>query len=136
MMARRRDGTDSLAIVMGALIGLDGVLWLAARCSAWLAGRRLPAGRLLAPLVARAHFCDPSRAWGVRVAGPVLYWTVAALFLILTGLTLVWLRRFGRPTPCGERIRSKPRAWLIGDRFGGPLGPGPCWFAPTPSARP
>jgi hypothetical protein len=95
----RRDGTDGLAVVVAALIGLDAVLWLAAQCSAWLDVRRLPSGRLLSPF-GLAHLGDPSRAWGVRVAGPVLYWTLAGLFLILPVL--------GFDGPCRRRPRLGP----------------------------
>jgi hypothetical protein len=100
--ASRRDGIDGLAVVMAALIGLDAVLWLAARCSAWLDGRRLPSGHLLAALGALAHFGDPSRAWGARVAGPVLYWAVAGLFLVMAGLVFWALRRVWRSDAGGR----------------------------------
>jgi type IV secretion system protein VirD4 len=71
---------------MAAAVVLGAVLWGAGAVSAWLAGHRVPHGKPLAGYAAFGHFGDPSRAWSAPMGPAILYWTIAFLVLVVTGI--------------------------------------------------
>ena len=82
------DGLTDLALIgMGAVVALSMLLWVGAASAAVLTGHTPPPVGLSGALQLVSHPGDPASAWGTPMPGPVVYWGVTGL-VILIGLAL------------------------------------------------
>jgi len=84
------DARDYVVYVAGAAVISGGLLWVGGAAAALTSGHSIPRGRELAGYAALGHWRDPSEAWRAPVGPPLVYWTVTAMILAVTG-TVVWV---------------------------------------------
>jgi type IV secretion system protein VirD4 len=109
MSERSRDAsgdglTDLALIAMGAVVALAMLVWVGAAGAAVLTGRTPPRAGLSGALQLVSHPGNPAAAWGTPMPGPVVYWGVTGLVVLVgLALTVVAVRLWRHDTQARRR---------------------------------
>lgn len=101
-----------------ALFALGGVLWMGAASAAFVTGRPVPVGGVVAALAAVTQVRDPASAWSSPMPGPLAYWgaTVAVLLALAATAVGAWrLLRILGGSDRADRVRSLPGMATAGE---------------------
>lgn len=106
-VAPSRSLTDVAFGALAALVGAAGVLWIGAAAAAVVTGHAAPATGLAGSLAVVREPSDPSAAWGTPMPGPVAYWAVTGVVVVVAAAVAISLVRWSRGD--ARRRRADPR---------------------------
>ena len=102
------DGLTDLALAgLAGLVGLAGLLWVGAAGSAALTGREPPTSGLSGALGVVNHPADPTAAWGTPMPGPIAYWTVTGLIVVIAAVVVFVVVRWWRSDTHSRRANPR-----------------------------
>jgi len=99
--------TDLAFAALAVLVGVAGVLWVGAAAAAVVTGHEPPEPGLAGSLAVVREPSDPTAAWGTPMPGPVAYWAVTGLVVVLAAALAIAAVRWWRGD--ARRRRADPR---------------------------
>ncbi|KGM17834.1 type VI secretion protein [Actinotalea fermentans ATCC 43279 = JCM 9966 = DSM 3133] len=99
--------TDVAFGALAALVGAAGVLWVGAAAAAVVTGREAPQAGLAGSIAVVREPSDPSAAWRTPMPGPVGYWAVTGVVVVVAIALAIALARWSRRD--ARRRRADPR---------------------------